>query len=135
MLMNYSKKVLDEIPSNGFDAISKGLVDPTAISDCASLSGTFFGSAELYMGISKLFYSYVIPVASGFEGMAKASIIENIQDTCWSNARDLRSEAITLRAWFFLVFLIMMMNWFSKSRGNPFCQIADLSVICQMVTS
>lgn len=96
MLMNYSKKVLDEIPSNGFDAISKGLVDPTAISDCASISGTFFGSAELYMGISKLFYSYVIPVASGFEGMAKASIIENIQDTCWSNARDLRSEAITL---------------------------------------
>ena len=75
--------------------LSQGVVDPTAISDCASLSGTFFGSAELYMGISKLFYSYVIPVASGFEGMAKAGIIENIQDTCWSHARTLRSEPIT----------------------------------------
>lgn len=95
MLMNYSKKVLDEIPGNGFDAITKGVVDPTAISDCASFSGTFFGSAELYMGISKLFYSYVIPVSSGYEGMAKAGIIENIQDTCWSHARTLRSEAIT----------------------------------------
>lgn len=96
MLMNYTKKVLDGIPSSVFEAIDRGVVDPSAIADCASVPGTFFGSADLYMGISKLFYSYVIPVAGGFEGMAKAGIVENIQDTCLSHTKALKAEELTV---------------------------------------
>lgn len=130
MLMNYSKKVLDEIPGNGFDAISKGVVDPTAISDCASLSGTFFGSAELYMGISKLFYSYVIPVSSGYEGMAKAGIIENIQDTCWSHARTLRSEAITAEKVMLIRQNLLTALQASKMNYKANQDMMDVKILC-----
>lgn len=93
--MHSAKGLLDQIPESALKAISNNVMDEALQGTLKTFSDGFFGSLGTYMGIAKIVYGAVLPVSSGFKGMAKANTIESIQDYCWSLTYTLKNEPMT----------------------------------------
>lgn len=93
--MHFAKGLLEQIPESALKAIGNNVMDETLQGILKTFSDGFFGSLGTYMGIAKIVYGVVLPVSSGFKGMAKASTIESIQDHCWSLTYNLKNEPMT----------------------------------------
>lgn len=91
----FGKALISELPSGIVNAIGSNSLDENVKKACNRFSEGIFGSLSDYMLVAKIVYGYVIPVAKGYEGMAKVGINESIQDYCWSLAEQLQQEEMT----------------------------------------
>lgn len=87
--------VVKDIPKNVFDAIANNTMNDTIIELCNGYKNGFFGSLDAYMDIAKVVYSTILPVAGGYEEMAKIHVTETIQDYCWELAQELENQTMT----------------------------------------
>lgn len=92
--LDFGDKLLGDITNNIVEQLKKRVDDKKGIRDLLS-EKSFFNSLNSYMTISKAFYNTVIPVANGYEGMAKVGVNEDIQDYCWSLSQSLLNGKMT----------------------------------------
>ncbi len=55
----------------------------------------FLDNLSLYLDIANVFYSTVIPVTSGYEGMSKVGAVSAVMDHFWDTAGKLSNESMT----------------------------------------
>lgn len=91
----FGSQIFSDSAETLVDAVVNNITNDTIINASNVFKNGFFGSLGSYMSAAKLIYSKIIPVASGYEGMAKAGVLEKIQDYCWSMANLLQQEALT----------------------------------------
>ena len=87
--------VVNDIPDAVLDAIANNTMNDTVIELCNGYKNGFFGSLDAYMDIAKVVYSTILPVAGGYEAMAKVHVTETIQDYCWELAQELENQTMT----------------------------------------
>ncbi len=95
MFLQLGSALAKDLPEGIAEAIVNNSMNDTLIGAYNSYAGSIFSSLDTYMGIADVIYSKVIPISSGFEGVAKSGVIETIQDHCWSLANSLQREEIT----------------------------------------
>lgn len=94
----FCKGLLSALPEEIFEVAAAGASDEAvkeAFAECSNATD-FMGSLKTYTAISKVIYGSLFEDAvAGYEGMAKAGVLESIQNYCWDLAGSLRCEELT----------------------------------------
>lgn len=99
LLAGFAEEMLSAFPDEALAALggaSLGEEAARVLGGCSDALSAF-GSLQAYTAVSKIIFSAILPEAvSGYEGMAKASILQSIQDHCRSLANNLQSSNLTV---------------------------------------
>lgn len=95
MYIKWGHQLLSDLPENVVSAIANNTMNDAVIEACNLYKGSIFSSLGKYMAIAQVVYGVIFPVTDGYEGMAKAGVLEAIQDYCWSLAMQLQDDELT----------------------------------------
>lgn len=92
---DFGHQLLSDLPGAVITSIANNSMNDAVISACSSFKSSVFSSLGQYMAVAQVVYGLIFPVAGGFEGMAKAGVLESIQDYCWSLGNQLGKGELT----------------------------------------
>lgn len=98
LVSKFCGEMLEAIPETVFTAIANNSLDDKVLEAFGnySIATEVWGHLKLWTGTAKIMYSALFKESvEGYEGMAKASIMESIQNYCWNLAGTLRNEKLT----------------------------------------